>query len=86
MPVTHQTSIPSSTPRILSTEAVLWLLSVSEYHVQCVLSLKSAVSHDSACVMSDIYVYNLLEFVLYIADDLTVEKVDDALCASSVLL
>ena len=29
---------------------------------------------------------NLLEFVLYIADDLTVEEVDDALCTCGVLL
>ena len=31
------------------------------------------------------YVYSL-KFVLYIADDLTVEKVDDALCACGVFL
>jgi len=40
-----------------------------------------AVSHDSAFVKFNNMFNNLLKFVLYIADDLTVEEVHDSLCA-----
>ena len=48
--------------------------------------MKKAVSHDSAVVKFNILFNNLLEFVLYIADDLTVEEVDDALSTGCVFL